>query len=238
MEIIAEIGQNHNGEISKARELIYAVKEAGAEVAKFQLFDMSFWEQIYKDNVDIEKGWREYHTKTCLSYEEILELISLCKKLKIEFLCSVFNVKFVDFLETQNVSRYKVASNSIFDQKLLTKLEGTNKDLIISLGKWTNNNFPNIKTQANVSFLYCISNYPTELGDLNFSKIDFNKYDGFSDHTIGLNASMIALARGAKIIEKHITLDKTLFGPDHEGSITPDELKELVNFKRELELSL
>ena len=103
---------------------------------------------------------------------------------------------------------------------------------------WNKEEFPEINSNGKISFLYCVSKYPTQLNDLNFSNIDFSKYDGFSDHTIGLNASMIAFARGAKIIEKHLTLDKKMFGPDHEGSITPDELKILVDFKNDFKLSL
>ena len=238
MEIIAEIGQNHNGDISKAKELIYAVKDSGAEVAKFQRFDMSFWESIYKKNKNMEKEWKEYHSKTCLGIEDTNELIELCKKLNVEFLCSVFNEKFIDFLEQKNVKRYKLASNCINNLSIIKRLEETNKDLIISLGMWNKEEFPEINSNGEISFLYCVSKYPTELNDLNFSNIDFTKYDGFSDHTIGLNASMIAFARGAKIIEKHLTLDKKMFGPDHEGSITPDELKTLVDFKNDLKLSL
>ncbi len=238
MEIIAEIGQNHNGDIGLAKELIYSVKDSGADVAKFQLFDMNFWEKIYDNNPEIKQTWQNYHQKTCLSNESIVSLIELCDKLNIEFMCSVFNEHFIDFVENFNVKRYKLASNSIFNKNLLNKLIQTNKELIISLGHWKKNKLPNFKSKNKISYLYCISNYPTKFDDLNFNKIDFNKYDGFSDHTIGLDASYIALSRGAKIIEKHITLDKKMEGPDHEGSITPNELKKLVKFKNNLILSL
>ena len=176
--------------------------------------------------------------KNMFKHEDTNELIELCEKLNIEFLCSVFNEKFIDYLEQKNVKRYKPASNCINNLNIIKRLEETNKDLIISLGMWNKEEFPEINSNGKISFLYCVSKYPTQLNDLNFSNIDFSKYDGFSDHTIGLNASMIAFARGAKIIEKHLTLDKKMFGPDHEGSITPDELKILVDFKNDFKLSL
>jgi len=238
MEIIAEIGQNHNGNMSIAEELIYSVSEVGADVAKFQLFEMSFWEKIYSKNPEIEKTWRDYHEKTCLNTENINKLNDLCNKLNIEFMCSVFDEKLIETLEKIKVKRYKIASSSIYETKLIDKLASTNKDLIVSLGKWKENKLPKINTPAKVSYLYCVSKYPTEFNDLNFSKISFDKFDGFSDHTIGLDASFIALSRGAKIIEKHVTLDKNMHGPDHEGSITPKELKKLIDFKNNLKLSL
>ena len=91
--------------------------------------------------------------------------------------------------------------------------------------------FPNYTNSGGVDFLYCISKYPTELADLNFKDIDFSTYDGFSDHTVGIAAAQIALARGAKIVEKHFTLDKNMYGPDHKGSMTPQELLDLAKFK-------
>ena len=96
---------------------------------------------------------------------------------------------------------------------------------------WNKDAFPTIQSSGGVDFLYCISKYPTELSDLNFKDIDFSKYDGFSDHTVGIAAAQIALARGAKIIEKHFTLDKNMYGPDHIGSMTPHELSDLTKFK-------
>ena len=87
---------------------------------------------------------------------------------------------------------------------------------------------------AKVDYLYCISKYPTSLSDLHFSLVDFSRYSGFSDHTVGINAALMAMSRGAKIIEKHLTLDKNLYGPDHQGSMTPKELTLINQFRNDI----
>ena len=232
MEIIAEIGQNHNGDMMLAKELIHAAKESGADIAKFQLFDAL--KTFGKNN----NPWFEYNCKTQLSQENLITLYEECKKADIEFMSSVFNFELIDWLEKLNVRRYKVASRSINDNKLIQSLIELNKPLIISLGHWKEKDFPDFSSNNKISYLYCISKYPTELDELSLSEVDFSKYDGFSDHTLGINASIIALSRGAKIIEKHFTLDKNLFGPDHSCSMLPDELMAISNFKNELKLAL
>ena len=232
MEIIAEIGQNHNGDMVLAKELIHAAKESGADIAKFQLFDaLKTFEK--KNN-----PWFEYNCKTQLSQENLVTLNEECKKADIEFMSSVFNFELINWLEELNVERYKVASRSINDNKLIKTLLELNKPLIISLGHWKKKDFPVFSSNKKISYLYCVSKYPTELDELHLSEVDFSKYDGFSDHTIGVNASIVALSRGAKIIEKHFTLDKNLFGPDHSCSMLPEELMAISNFKKELKLAL
>jgi sialic acid synthase SpsE len=110
--------------------------------------------------------------------------------------------------------------------------------MIVALGMWNDANFPKIEAPGGVDFLYCISKYPTALSDLHFDQVDFKRYAGFSDHTVGIEAPMIALARGASIIEKHFTLDKNMHGPDHSGSMTPSELTALNAFKDALAQAL
>jgi len=232
MEIIAEIGQNHNGDMELAKDLIFAASENGADVAKFQLF------QAEETFGKVNNEWYDYNCKTQLSKDDIFYLADICKSANIEFLASAFHPRFVEWLEEVNVKRYKLASREIFDDNLISKYIETNKPLIVSLGFWEKESFPNILSSNSVDYLYCISHYPTELSELNFSKIDFNKYSGFSDHTIGISAAMIALSRGAKIIEKHFTIDKNAFGPDHLGSMDPKELKEISLFRNNLKLCL
>ena len=232
MEIIAEIGQNHNGDISLAKELIHAASENGADVAKFQVFDA-------KETFGIEgNDWFEYNQKTQLKRDDVNILSEECCKLNIEFMASVFHKRYIDWLEGVNVKRYKIASREIKNKALIEAHIKTSKPLIISLGFWDDDQFPNINHSAEVDFLYCISKYPTNIEDLNFSRVDFNKYSGFSDHTIGNNASKIAISRGARIIEKHFTLDKGMHGPDHQGSMTPDELHDLNKFRNDFLASL
>ena len=140
----------------------------------------------------------------------------------------------VEWLEDLNVKRYKLASRSIYDDSLIKCLESTNKPIIASLGYWIKD-YPSLDFLpkiANSKYLYCISSYPTQPYELSFSNINFTNISGFSDHTIGLYASFISISLGASIIEKHFTLDKTLYGPDHSCSMVPSELNELVSFAK------
>lgn len=226
-EIIAEIGQNHNGDIELAKDLIVAAKEAGADVAKFQAFDAKALFPSEREG----NSWFEYNCKSELSKDQIFELSGVCQKVKIEFLVTPFDKLRVKWLEEANVRRYKIASRSILDSELISAVEETGKPIIASLGMWDDKDMPKVK--GDVSFLYCVSKYPTQLNDLNFSAYDFEKsaIKGFSDHTVGIIASIVAISRGAKIIEKHFTLDKKMYGPDHEGSMTTEELKEIIAFR-------
>ena len=226
MEIIAEIGQNHNGDLELACELIKKAKSCGADVAKFQLYDAK--KLFPKEGND----WYEYNCNTELTFEDIKVLDNVCRDVEIEFMASVFDVERIGWLEDLNVKRYKIASRSIHEEHLINAVIETGKPVLISLGMWKQESFPSYS--GNISYLYCISKYPTPLKELDFSKIDFSNYGGFSDHTEGVVAPITALARGAKIIEKHFTIDKTMHGPDHSGSMTPEELTEICNYRDSL----
>jgi len=233
MEIIAEIGQNHDGDMVLAKELIYAAKECGADVAKFQLFDAISTFPPKESN-----PWLDYNCKTELTRDNIQYLYEICQEVDIEFMCSAFDSMRVSWLENINVKRHKIASRSIRDIKLIDTIAQTNKEAIVSLGMWQETEFPKLPVK-NSRFLYCVSKYPTPLEDFNFLSIDFIKdYAGFSDHSIGIEAASIALSRGAQIIEKHFTLDKKRYGPDHEGSMSPKDLTELCLFKSSLKKTL
>ena len=194
IEIIAEIGQNHNGDMVLARELIHAAYESGADVAKFQLYDaISLFPQEGNE-------WYDYNCKTELSHEQLYELNDECSKVGIEFMASAFDQERVSWLEDIGVQKHKIASRSITDKKLIETTVQTGKPLIVSLGMWRQETFPAISSSSKIDFLYCISKYPTMLEDLNFSIINFDKYSGFSDHTIGIHAALIALSRGASYL--------------------------------------
>jgi len=231
MEIIAEIGQNFNGDIDLAVKLIQVAKESGADVAKFQLYNAR--ELFPKEG----NPWYDYNCKTELSFDDATRLKQACDDNDIEFMASPFDHERVGWLEELNVKRYKLASRSIKDDVLIDKVLQTGKPALVSLGMWDGADFPQINGN-NINFLYCISKYPTPLEDVNLSRVDFNKYAGFSDHTIGITAPCAAMSRGAKIIEKHFTLDKEMYGPDHVCSMTPTELKQICQFRDELKLCL
>ena len=231
-KIIAEIGQNHNGNMSLAKELISAAAEAGADVAKFQIFDAK---SLFAPH---NNPWYEYNLKAELSFDQISELAAECEKLKIEFMSSAFDTTRVGWLEKLGVKSHKIASRSVGDKELAKAILATKKPIIVSLGMWKDESFPEWLIKEQTSFLYCISEYPTPITKLKLSKVDFSKYAGFSDHSIGTEASFIAMARGARIIEKHFTLDKESYGPDHKGSMVPSELSQIVEFARSVELCL
>jgi len=226
--IIAEIGQNHNGNMDIAKKLIHAAKANGADIAKFQLYDV---DKIFTPDFE----WYKEGKEAQLTKEQVFYLVSQCKKTRIEFMASVFDLERFIWTEESGMKRYKIASRSIYNRELINAIASTGKDIIASLGMWKEKDFPKIETSGKIDFLYCVAKYPTLPDDLNFLDINFNKYSGFSDHTIGVEASLVALARGAKIIEKHFTLDKTMHGPDHSGSMTPDELKILIDYTKKIE---
>ncbi len=229
MEIIAEIGQNHNGDMKLARDLIHAAKENGANVAKFQVYDAVAL--FPKEGNE----WYDYNCKTELDRDEVNSLAEECRSAGIEFMASVFDIDRIGWLEDADVARYKIASRSIRERELIDAIAATGKPIIASLGMWHEAEFPKIQCRGGVKFLYCIAKYPTPLSDLELARVDFDVYSGFSDHTIGTTAAMVALARGAQILEKHFTLDKSMYGPDHQGSMTPNELAQISDFRDELQ---
>ena len=154
-----------------------------------------------------------------------------CIKTGIEFLASVFDAERVSWCEAVNMKRYKIASRSIYNQPLLDAVLKTGKPMIISLGRMDSRGKPDI---PKAQYLYCVAKYPAPLSDLHLERVDFSKY-GVSDHTVGIEAAMCAIARGARIVEKHFTLDKTLPGHDQACSMEPSELIKLVEFSRKWE---
>jgi len=223
VEIIAEIGQNHNGDMQLAKELINAAKENGADVAKFQLYDV---DSIFQPDF----CWYAAAKEAELNKEQACELAATCAQAEIEFMASVFDIERVAWSEEIGVRRYKIASRSVRNQPLLHAVAATGKDIIVSLGMWDGVGFPIVPSRARVDYLYCVTKYPAAPEDLDFLSIDFNRYAGFSDHTIGLDAALVAMARGARMIEKHFTLDRRMPGPDHAGSMEPQELAALCRF--------
>jgi len=223
--IIAEIGHNHNGNMRLAKQLIWEAKECGADIVKFQLYDTDY----------IKKPWqsRYFELKAAeLDKDQLKELFKEAQKAGIEFLCSVFDAERVKWTEEIGVKRYKIASRSIYDKELIKAIEKTKKPIIASLGKWKGPGFPKIK--GKVDYLYCVSEYPAYITADQFPA-KFDKYSGFSDHTIGCYWAREAIKRGAKIIEKHFTLSKTLPGHNQKGSAEPWELKDLVVYARQYE---
>lgn len=220
--VIPECGWNWNGDIGMAKELIHACADAGAKIVKFQLYDI--------DKIKSEKDDNYYGLKKCqLSRNDMLLLSEECTKAGVEFYASTFDVdRLLWYMET-NPKRLKLASRSIHDNSLINAMLSTKLPIIASLGNWNNNKLPKFKAD----FLYCQSRRSIlKDGVLNFPGTFFlpDGPTGFSDHTIGLKWPIKAVLHGARIIEKHVTLDKNLPGWDQPASLYPYELKIFIDF--------
>ena len=232
MIIIAEVGINHNGSIHLAHELIKQAKQCGADIAKFQFYDPAKIFGPQGSHPD-EENYR-FALTVQFGFEQAQRLKTWCDEEGIEFMASVFDEERFEWMESLNVKRYKVASRTVQEKDLCKKIFATRKEAFISLGFWENNDVPYAYDKA--KYLYCVAKYPAEYKDIQLPvSFKATPYDGFSDHTIGIEAALVAVARGAKIIEKHFTLNKGLVGPDHVCSATPEELRTLCQQAREME---
>lgn len=239
--VIAEIGVNHNNNINISKKIIdFCVKEK-VNAVKFQTFNAE--KLALKDTPKVKyqlksKNDRESHFKMLkkleLSREDHLHLLTYCKKKGIDFISTPYDVESAKFLNSLKIDAIKVASADLTDNFLHEYLSRTNKKIIISTGM---SNMSEIRDTLkiykkkihNISLLHCVSNYPCSFSSLNLNCLDdlkkFKCRIGFSDHSKGYLAAILAISKGAKIIEKHITLDNKLSGPDHKSSL------DLKNFK-------
>ena len=220
MLFIAEIGMNHNGNLDLCNELVRQAKWAGADIAKFQL------------------GWRDKPDEiNHIDRKRLEHLIETCNYYDIEFMTSIFHEEALDLTRGLELKRYKIASRTLIDNPQLVKdILDLNKQTFISLGMWESKELP-FPEYNNVDYLWCKSMYPTTPWDLKNMPKDFTKLkiDGFSDHSIGIEIPLTAIARGATIIEKHFTLDKSdTTIRDHSLSLTPDEYRLMVQLGRNI----
>lgn len=254
--IIAEAGVNHNGDISKAKELIDAAVEAGVDAVKFQTFntDKLTTKKAPKadyQNETTDKNESQYDMlkKLELSKEEHIILKKYCEKKNINFMSTPFSFDTVDLLEEIDVDIYKIGSSDTNNLPLLKYIAQKNKPIILSTGMTTLTEVSEaVDTILNTGndklvLLHCVSNYPAEYENVNLKAMDtmknaFNIESGYSDHTLGVEVPIAAAARGAAVIEKHFTLDKNMEGPDHKASLNPKELKNMVQSIRNIETSL
>ncbi len=225
MIVIAEIGINHNGNIDLAHELIRQARINGADIAKFQFYDPDKLFGPAGSHPDPDN--HEFALKVTFGFDQAKRLKTWCDEEGIEFMASVFDEERFQWMEELGVRRHKIASRTVQERDLCEKILATGKETFISLGLWEGEGVP--YAVENARYLYCVTKYPCEYGDIVMPD-SFGKsiYDGFSDHSLGTEASLVAIGRGATVIEKHFTLNKGLEGPDHVCSITPDELREIV----------
>jgi len=254
--IIAEAGVNHNGDLDVAFQLVDAAVAAGADSIKFQTFKTeklvtrdAAKAQYQKETTGSDETQYEMLKRLELSEAAHTQLQAYCEQQGIMFLSSPFDETSADLLDEMGVPAFKLGSGEITNIPLLQHIAHKQKPMIISTGM---SYLTEIEAALNaieavgnppVALLHCVSNYPAEYGDSNLRVMEtmrraFDVPVGYSDHTLGINIPIAAVALGATIIEKHFTLDKNARGPDHRASLEPYELKLMVDGIRQVESAL
>ena len=253
--IIAEAGVNHNGDLNIAKQLIDAASITGADAIKFQTFQAEHLAvpKAGKADYQIEntgKDMSQYEMLKSLelSWQEFEELFQYCAFRHIRFLSSPFDEESLLFLHRLGVDLIKIPSGEITNYGYLKKIASLKKKVILSTGMSTEDEIGEAleileNSGQEIILLHCSSAYPTMMQDVNLNamitlKRRFHKQVGYSDHTPGIEVAVAAAALGACVIEKHMTLDKTMPGPDHKASLEPDEFKHMVDSIRNIELAL
>ena len=256
--IIAEAGVNHNGSIKIAKQLIDVAKKAGADFVKFQTFkakdlvtDYAQKAEYQKTNSKKNESQINMLKKLELSYESHIDLINYCNEVGIKFLSTGFDIDSVNMLNQLNIDFFKIPSGEINNIPFLRNFGRFEKPIVLSTGMSTMEEIRQaLKTlmdsgvkKEQITVLHCNSEYPTPLKDVNLNamlsiKKEFSIEVGYSDHTIGFETSIAAVAMGAKIIEKHFTLDVQMEGPDHKASLSPDGLCKMIKSIRNVEVLL
>lgn len=255
--IIAEAGVNHNGDMELGKKLIEAAKESGADAVKFQTFKtekiitkIAPKSTYHLQATKKEESWFELLKSQELKKEHHHILIDHCKKVEIEFLSTPYDEESVDLLKELNIPLFKVASTDLTNIPLLKYIAKNQKPIIISTGMATIEEIDDaltaIRTEGNndIAILHCTANYPAKIENANIRVISSfiqrypNLIVGYSDHIPHNCVAHAAISLGARIYEKHFTLDKNLPGPDHLSSLEPHELKVLIDEIRMIETVL
>jgi N,N'-diacetyllegionaminate synthase len=256
--IIAEAGVNHNGEINLAKKLIDVAIEARADAVKFQTFKAdevisSFapMAEYQKKNLGKEETQLEMVKELELSFEDFVELKKYCDEKGIMFLSTPFDIQSARFLKDLDLEIFKIPSGEITNYPLLREIGSYKKKVILSTGMADLGDIEDAidvllefgTKREDITLLHCNTEYPTPMEDVNLRAIitlreAFKVNVGYSDHTLGIEIPIAAVALGATVIEKHFTLDKNLPGPDHKASLEPYELKAMVKAIRNIEKAL
>ena len=255
--VIAEIGVNHNGDLALAKEMVVAAKLAGAHCVKFQAFTIEMCES--KDSVS--PGYFandpnvndkiDYLSSVAFGHKEFKALKDFCEATCIDFLVTACDISVVSWLEDIGVQKYKIGSSDSTNHQLLEKIGRTKKPVIYSSGMCA---LSDVQAAVNVlrnagcpqlTILQCTSQYPAPSDSLEISALSqlqtlcgSSDEIGFSDHSIGYEAALLALARGATVFEKHFTTDRNLPGVDQKASVIPSELRLYIDKITEAQLSL
>ncbi len=250
--VIAEVGINHNGDMDMARSLIDAAVNAGADAVKFQSFIVEELVTASAPKAEYQEGstgesQREMLEPYELSPEQHRELQSYCEKHGITFLSTPFDSRSLALLDDLGVAAIKIGSGELTNTPFLREIAELDRPMIVSTGMSTMEEVEvaveairDASTDVPLALLHCVSLYPTDISLVNVSAMQtmndrFNFPIGFSDHTTQVETPGLAVAMGATIVEKHLTLDRSLSGPDHEASLEPDEFDRVVDIVRNAE---
>ena len=256
--IIAEAGVNHNGDIKLAKKLIDVAVNAGADFVKFQTFNADRLAthaakkaEYQAQTTDRNETQHEMLRRLELTPAMHHELIAHCKMRKIGFFSTGFDIESVDFLASLGQNLFKIPSGEITNLPYLRHIGRLGKPIILSTGM---SNMPEIESaikaleqagtpRSKITVLHCTTEYPTPMRDVNLRAMKSIQTElgvaiGYSDHTLGIEVAVAAVAMGATVIEKHFTLDRNLPGPDHKASLEPAELKAMVSAIRNIEIAL
>lgn len=251
--IIAEAGVNHNGSLELAKELVLKAKEAGADYIKFQSFKAeklvsrkASKAEYQKLRTASEESQFDMLKKLELSENEHLVLVNYCKEVGIGFSSSPFDIEGIAYLDSLGVDFFKVPSGELTNLPYLKELAKFNRHIILSTGMATLKEVESalqVLKGKKVTVLHCNTEYPTPMDDVNLKAMitmqeHFIIDVGYSDHTLGIEVPIAAVALGANVIEKHFTLDNSMDGPDHKASLEPQELKAMVKAIRNIEKAL
>lgn len=249
--VIAEIGNNHNGSLTRAKQMVDLAIEAGADCVKFQMRHM---DQVYRQR-SLSKQGEDLGTEYVLdllnrfqlSVDEHKELAAYCQSRNALYLCTPWDAVSIEILEAMNVRAYKVASADLTNLPLLGSLAATGKPLVISTGMSREDEIrcsAEFLDRRNTQYvlLHCNSTYPAPLQDINLKWMaklrEIHPLVGYSGHERGTAVSLAAVALGACVVERHFTLDRTMEGPDHAASLELSDFTRLVQGIREIELAL
>lgn len=256
--IIAEAGVNHNGSLEVAKKLIDVAAESGADAIKFQSFLASNLvtknaekAEYQKRTSDAQESQLSMIKNLELSVDSHKKLISHCNKQNIAFLSSPFDHYSIDLLKDLGLRVFKIPSGEINNLPYLRHVGSLDKEVILSTGMSSlseveaalNILIDSGTKKENITILHANTMYPTPMADVNLNAMltiqkEFNISVGYSDHTLGIEVDIAAVAMGASVIEKHFTLDRNLIGPDHKASLEPNELKSMVIAIRNIEKAL
>lgn len=258
MFIIAEAGVNHNGDVKTAKKMIDAAVKAGADAVKFQTFvpeDLVSKKapkaEYQKSTTDAGGSQLEMLKKLSLKADAYKELIEHCKKRKIQFLSTPFDMDSINLLNKLGLETFKIPSGEITNFPYLKKIGSLKKKIIMSTGMADMREIRRAMkilveagtSKEDITLLHCNTEYPTPLQDVNLlamaaMKKRFGVRTGYSDHTLGIEIPVAAAALGAEVIEKHFTLDRNAEGPDHRASLEPEELEAMVSAIRNTEKAM